>query len=75
VAAAFLNEFGGVAEVEERDGALAVRGFSCPLGAAVRGHPEVCRAVEGLLSEAVGLPIRERCDRGERARCCFVVGG
>jgi predicted ArsR family transcriptional regulator len=74
-AVALLNELGGVAEVEERDGALAIRGFSCPLGAAVQGHPEVCRAVETLLAEAVGLPARERCDRGERARCCFEIGG
>jgi predicted ArsR family transcriptional regulator len=73
-AVTFLNELGGVAEVEERDDALAVRGFSCPLGAAVHGHPEVCRAVESLLSEATGLPVRERCDRAERARCCFEIG-
>jgi predicted ArsR family transcriptional regulator len=73
-AVAFLNELGGVAEVEERDGTLAVRGFSCPLGAAVHGHPQVCRAVETLLAEAAGLPVRERCDRGERARCCFEIG-
>jgi predicted ArsR family transcriptional regulator len=73
-AAAFLTELGGVAELEERSGTLAIRGFSCPLGAAVQNHPEVCGAVEALLSELVGLPVRERCERGERARCCFEIG-
>jgi predicted ArsR family transcriptional regulator len=73
-AATLLNELGGVAEVEERNGTLSIRGFSCPLGAAVHRHPEVCRAVEALLSDVIGEPVRERCDRGARARCCFEIG-
>jgi predicted ArsR family transcriptional regulator len=74
-AAAVLDELGGVTQVEAReDGALAIRGFSCPLGAAVQGHPEVCAAVEMLLADVIGAPVRERCDRGERPKCCFEVG-
>ncbi len=72
-AVAVLNELGGLAEVEECDGAFVIRGYSCPLAAAVPGHPEVCRLAETLLSEVVGLPVQERCDRGARPRCQFAV--
>jgi predicted ArsR family transcriptional regulator len=68
-----LNELGGLAELEERDGALFIRGYSCPLAAVTPDHPEVCRMAETLVTEVAGVPIRERCDRGERPRCCFEV--
>ena len=72
-AAAILEELGGATSVEEHDGTFRIRGHGCPLGAAVRGHPEVCASVEALLSEAVGSPVRECCDHGERPQCCFEV--
>lgn len=72
-AVAVLNELGGLAELEERDGAIVIRGYSCPLADVVPGHPEVCKLAEALLAEVVGAPIRERCDRGERPRCQFDV--
>ncbi len=73
-AARLLNELGGVTEIEEPDGALRIRGFSCPLSAAVPAHPEVCSAIETLLAEVIGLPVRERCDRAsDKARCCFEI--
>lgn len=70
-----LNELGGLAELEERDGTFVIRGYSCPLAAAVPGHPEVCRLAETLLTEVTGAPVRECCDRGEPLRCCFAVPG
>jgi len=74
-ASALLDALGGVTEVRTSDdGALTIRGFSCPLGAAVQGHPEVCNAVETMLSDVIGAPVRECCERGERPRCCFEVG-
>ncbi|HEX6537239.1 MAG TPA: ArsR family transcriptional regulator [Gemmatimonadaceae bacterium] len=72
-AARLLNDLGGITDVEERDGALRIRGYACPLGAAVRGHPEVCGAVETMLSDVVGAPVRERCERGDRPKCCFEI--
>ncbi len=72
-AVAVLNELGGLAELEERDGTFVIRGYSCPLTAVVTGHPEVCRMGETLLTELAGVPIYEHCDRGERPRCCFEV--
>jgi predicted ArsR family transcriptional regulator len=68
-----LNELGGLAELERRDGTYAIRGYSCPLAAVVPGHPEVCHLAASLLTELVGMPVQEQCDRGEKASCCFVV--
>ena len=31
----------------------------------VPGHPEVCRLSESLLTELVGVPVQEQCDRNE----------
>lgn len=73
-AARLLSELGGAVEVEERDGEIAIRGVSCPLGALVRERPQICGALEALLGEVVGGPVRERCDRTtERPRCCFAL--
>ena len=68
-----LNELGGLAELEEHDGGLVIRGYSCPLAGVTPDHPEVCRMVETLIAELAGVPVHERCDRGERPRCCFEV--
>jgi predicted ArsR family transcriptional regulator len=74
-ASALLNELGGVTEVEQRSDALYVRGYSCPLALLVRENPGVCQAIEALLAQLLGVPVREQCDRGgERMRCCFEVG-
>ena len=68
-----LNELGGLAELEERDGALIIRGYSCPLAGVTPDHPEVCRMAETLITEVAGVPVYEHCDRGDRPRCCFEV--
>ena len=68
-----LNELGGLAELEERDGGYTIRGYSCPLAAAVPGHPEVCHLTETLLTELVGVPVQEHCDSCEQQRCRFVI--
>lgn len=68
-----LNELGGLAELEERDGAYYIRGYSCPLAVVVPGHPEVCRLAESLISEVAGQPVKECCDGHEPARCCFSI--
>ena len=72
-AAGVLNELGGLAELEEQDGTLVIRGYSCPLAAVTPDHPEVCRMAEELVAEVAGVQVHERCDRSERPRCCFEV--
>ena len=73
VAVAALNELGGLAELEEHDGAFVICGYSCPLAAVAPGHPAVCKLAETLVAEVAGVPVRECCDRGERPRCRFEI--
>ena len=72
-AARVLNDLGGATSVERReDGALLViQGCGCPLSAAVRGHEDVCLAVQTMLSEMTGADVRECCDHGGRPQCRF----
>lgn len=70
-AAAVLNALGGAVEVEEHRGSATLRGSACPLASAVSRNPQVCRAVESLVSEITGEKARECCDRTDRPRCCF----
>lgn len=72
-AAALLDEMGGAAAVEEDGSTLRIRGFGCPLSAAVSAHPELCGAVETLLTEVIGAPVRQCCEHGGRPRCCFEI--
>src|ERR671913_458380 len=68
-----LNELGGLAELEERDGAVVIRGYNCPLAGVTPEHPEVCRMAEALVGKVAGVSVREHCDRSERPRCCFEI--
>ncbi len=72
-AADVLGELGGLAELEEEDGTLVIRGYGCPLASVTSDHPEACRLAEALVTEVAGVPVRECCDRSERPRCCFEV--
>ena len=74
-ASSFFNELGGLTEVEEEDGIYVIRSHGCPLAAATANHPEVCNALESLLSEFVGTKVTKCCDRYDRVRCCFEVQG
>lgn len=69
----FQNELGGLAELEQRNGTFYIQGYSCLLAAVVPSHPEVCRLSETLISELVGLQMKECCDGNEPARRCFSV--
>ena len=73
-AAELLTSLGGGADVEHEEGKLVIRGCGgCPLSVATAHRPELCRAVEALLSEFIGAPVSECCERGERPRCHFEV--
>ena len=63
-AVAALGELGGLADVEEQDGGFVIRGHSCPLAAAVQGHPEACLVAEAFLADVIGAPVRQVCDQG-----------
>jgi len=68
-----LNELGGVARIEKKDGRLAISSGSCPFAATVAKHPQVCQLAEALVADIVGAPVQERCDRNGPARCRFEI--
>jgi predicted ArsR family transcriptional regulator len=72
-AAALLSALGGELDVERTPTGFLLRGYACPLAAAVRAEPNACHAVEELVSAVVGMPVRECCDRTRGARCRFEV--
>ncbi|HKO14903.1 MAG TPA: ArsR family transcriptional regulator [Gemmatimonadaceae bacterium] len=73
LASQLLNDLGGATSVEEERGALRIQGFGCPLSAVVSSRPEVCQAVQTMLTEMVGSEVRECCSHGDRPSCCFAV--
>ena len=72
-ASALLQELGAPNEIERSTDSLRIRGFGCLLAAAAHGQPHVCRAMESLLREVIGVPVRECCERGDHPRCCFEI--
>ena len=68
-----LNELGGLMEQEIEGETLCIRGYRCPFAAVVREHPQVCNLAETLLSELVGVPVQEHCERTGSVPCRFVV--
>jgi predicted ArsR family transcriptional regulator len=71
IAVGVLKDLGGLAELEDADDEIVIRGFSCPLASAVSEHPEVCQLAETLLAEIIGVPVREECVRNGAPRCLF----
>ncbi|HTL43003.1 MAG TPA: winged helix-turn-helix transcriptional regulator [Vicinamibacterales bacterium] len=72
-ASVVLNEELGSLTHVESNGHLVIRGAGCPLSALTGRHPAVCRAMETLVTEMVGAPARECCDRSNRPKCCFDI--
>jgi predicted ArsR family transcriptional regulator len=72
-ASEILNEHLGATTHVERNGEIVIRGVGCPLAALTGKHRSVCLAIESLVTELVGTPARECCDRNERPRCCFEI--
>ena len=66
-----LRELGGVVDAQQEEGAMSIRGYRCPLSVVVDRHPEVCALAETLISDIVGVPALERCDKGNPPRCRF----
>jgi predicted ArsR family transcriptional regulator len=73
VAVDALNELGGLAEVEEGENGLSIRGLSCPLAAVVTDNAEVCHLTESFIGVISGLTVCERCERGASPHCRFDV--
>jgi predicted ArsR family transcriptional regulator len=72
-ASELLNTRLGAVTHVEANGGYVIRGISCPLAALTGKHPAVCLAMESLLTEVIGVEVRECCDRTERPKCCFEI--
>jgi DeoR family transcriptional regulator, suf operon transcriptional repressor len=68
-----MNEHLGAMTRVESNGGIVMRGAGCPLAALTGKHRGVCLAMESLVTEIVGVPVRECCDRHERPQCCFEI--
>ena len=65
-----LRDLGGCCEPAAANGTITISCLACPLSLAAEGHPEVCRLVETLLTDVLGVPVRQRCQT-EPLRCRF----
>jgi DeoR family transcriptional regulator, suf operon transcriptional repressor len=74
-ASALMNENLGALTHVEANGGIVIRGTGCPLAALTGKHPGVCLAMESLVTEIVGVAVRECCERSERPKCCFEIEG
>jgi predicted ArsR family transcriptional regulator len=68
-----LEDFGGLAKLEQSDSQVFVIGFGCPFSEVVTEHPRLCVVVQALVAELSGRAAKEQCDRSDRPRCCFVI--
>src|SRR5215208_3021743 len=68
-----LNGDGMGIEMEDLPGKTVARSCSCPVASVTASHPELCEAFASMLGKILGAEVRERCERGESARCCFEV--
>jgi predicted ArsR family transcriptional regulator len=73
MASALMNEELGALTHIEGNGRYLIRGVGCPLAALTGKHPGVCLAMESLVAEIIGAPVRECCDRSKRPHCCFEI--
>lgn len=72
-AVALLGELGGLVEVEEREHAYLLNGYSCPLREVVGNNPEACTLAEEIVAGVVSAEVRECCDRSDPPRCRFRI--
>lgn len=73
-AIAVLGELGGAARIEiASEGNVIIRGSDCPLASLAADHAEACHLAETLLSELIGVPVHEKCNRTGKPKCCFEV--
>lgn len=69
----FLRNLGSLGRIRQGDGKVILTSPVCPIAKAVAADARVCIAMETLLHELTGLPVKERCDRGEHQSCQFIV--
>ncbi|MGI9499543.1 MAG: helix-turn-helix transcriptional regulator [Geminicoccaceae bacterium] len=72
-ARAVVDGLGAATELIVKGDSMVVQSRSCPLAAAVRKEPCVCKAVAAFFEAATGHKATERCIRGEKLTCRFEI--
>jgi len=72
-AAGLLRTFGGVAEVETRNGTLVIRSRACPIAALTSENRAACSVLKGFLEQHMAAGVTICCDVKEHPECCFEV--
>jgi predicted ArsR family transcriptional regulator len=67
------DSIGATTEAIEQEGGILVRNYSCPMGTAVRNESCVCKALSAFFSEATNSTVTEKCIRGDRLICQYLV--
>jgi predicted ArsR family transcriptional regulator len=70
---ALLKEMGGAASFSVRERKHFIVGNDCPFTAVTADHPEACLIAESLLSEIIGVPVKERCIHAPMPSCRFEI--
>src|SRR5207237_6659162 len=74
-AARLLKGFGGIMEVQRRNGSMVLRSSGCPLAALTSENAAACRVIEALLAEYLSASVTTCCDLVAEPRCCFEIAG
>ncbi len=69
----FLRSLGSLAELSEANGTVTISSDGCPLAQVVTEEPRTCKAMESLLNQLTGLPVKERCDHRAHPSCRFEI--
>ena len=72
-AARLLKGFGGIMEVQTRNGTMVLRSSGCPLAALTSENTAACRVIEGLLGEYLSARVVTCCDLTAEPQCCFEI--
>lgn len=73
MASHMMNQHLGALTHVEANGRYVIRGIGCPLAALTGKHPGVCLAMESFVTDVIGAPARECCERTGRPKCCFEI--
>ena len=68
-----MNAHFGARTHVESNSVFAIVGPACPLAALTSTHPAVCQGVRSWLSDVIGAPVQECCERSGHPRCRFEI--
>ncbi|HEX3357690.1 MAG TPA: ArsR family transcriptional regulator [Tepidisphaeraceae bacterium] len=68
-----MRQTGALSDVQQEENFATVTGCSCPLSDVVASHPKICEIAANVLTQILGRPVTEHCQRSQSSRCCFHI--